>query len=143
MNYDCNVSTVSLFDRIMTVCVKITQGKIMANANPPSGLISMAASVAGLDSRAENLKVGQKLKYRALCVLVSIVHSLLEWTKNYPVNNQNIENILLDSLEFSAESIAESPVTLVRNPLDFIKMTSVKIVISLMHLEKYERYTAK
>lgn len=120
----------------MTVCVKITQGKIMAHANPPSGLMSMAASVAGLDSRAENIKVCQKLKYRALCVLVSIIHSLLEWTKNYPVNSQNSENILLESLEFSSESISEAPVTLVKNPLDFIKMTSVNSLQSLIHLEK-------
>ena len=127
VNYDCNVATVSLFDRILKVCVKIAQGKIVAQSRPTSGLISMAASVAGLDSRAENLKIGQRLKYRALCVLVSIVHSLLEWTKDYHSSNRKNENLLLEALEFSQDSISDAPVTLVRNPLGLIKMTSVRI----------------
>jgi hypothetical protein len=96
----------------------------------------MAASVTGFDSRAENIKTGQRLKYRALCVLVSIVHSLLEWTKGYPTNNSNNDNTLLDGLEFSKESLSDKPVTLVKNPLGLIKMTSVRIFI-FNFLEKH------
>jgi len=124
VNYDCNVAAVSLFDRILGVCVKITQ---MAYSNPSSSLISIAASVTGYDSRAENIKTGQRLKYRALCVLVTIVHSLLEWTRNYPANNPNNNATLLDGLEFSTDSFVNEPVTLVKNPLVLIKMTSVRI----------------
>ena len=115
----------SLFDRIVSSCVKITQGKIVTLPASSSGLMSMAASVTGMDSRAENLKFGQKLKYRALSILVSIVHSLLEWAKEYPCKIGKNQSPLIYAKEFQKIFVSETPVTLVKNPLGIIRMTSV------------------
>ncbi|KAJ3386305.1 Brefeldin A-inhibited guanine nucleotide-exchange protein 2 [Lobulomyces angularis] len=100
INYDCNLSVVSIFERIVNVCAKCSQGgqgvavpddgNWTQNEIPApavnSGLLSYAASAAGLgsllgDSKSEVNKIQEKkLKVKSLSCLVAIVNSLVEWS---------------------------------------------------------------
>lgn len=134
VNYDCDFATASLFERLVNACVKIAQGKGTVHL-PPSGIMSLAASAAGFDSKAEIWKFqDQKLKLRALSVLVSVVTSLLEWIKDlspelmiFQTRDASVE----ESRRYSVkEAIVDpAPVILNKRPLSSINMSSVSHIL--------------
>ncbi|KAJ3206765.1 Brefeldin A-inhibited guanine nucleotide-exchange protein 2, partial [Dinochytrium kinnereticum] len=77
LNYDCDLSAVSIFERIVSVCARVAQGKESTVAAPPMTLMGYA----GLDGRAEVGRAqDRRLRLRGLCCLVAIVNSLVEWS---------------------------------------------------------------
>lgn len=107
----------------MDSCVKIIQGK--SQHVPSSGLMSFA----GFDTRGEVLKLqDQKLKIRALNVLVTIVSSLLEWTKDL---SPDLKYLLIteeksEIKETNEESwIDDLPIILTKRPLKQMKINKV------------------
>ncbi|KND04045.1 hypothetical protein, variant [Spizellomyces punctatus DAOM BR117] len=87
LNYDCDIAMVSIFERIVNVCSRVAQGRD-SNAPPaPTGLMGLAASAAGLDTKEQLLKAQERrLKLRGLCCLVALVTSLTEWSKDVAPN---------------------------------------------------------
>ncbi|KAI8827392.1 hypothetical protein BJ741DRAFT_540639, partial [Chytriomyces cf. hyalinus JEL632] len=77
LNYDCDMNSISLFERILTVCTRVAQGKERILAQPiPMTLMGLA----GFDNRAEVGRLQEaKLRLRGLVCLVSIVESLVDW----------------------------------------------------------------
>ncbi|TPX34634.1 hypothetical protein SmJEL517_g02669 [Synchytrium microbalum] len=81
LNYDCDLAMVSIFEKIVAVCSRAAQGRETPAAPAPTGIMSLAASAAGLDSKSDLVKAQEKrLKLRGLCCLVAIMNSLVEWT---------------------------------------------------------------
>ncbi|KAJ3152336.1 Brefeldin A-inhibited guanine nucleotide-exchange protein 2 [Geranomyces michiganensis] len=87
INNDCDIAMVSLFERIVTVCSRVAQGRDVVLPVAPTGLMGFAVSAAGLDSK-DNLKRLQerRLRLRGLCCLVALVNSLAEWSKDVAPN---------------------------------------------------------
>ncbi|KAJ3411239.1 Brefeldin A-inhibited guanine nucleotide-exchange protein 2 [Chytridiales sp. JEL 0842] len=82
LNYDCDLATVSLFERIVSVCARVAQGKVSQIQNPPLSLIGQMVSVASWGDNKEVVMKAQDKKLRmggALCLL-AIVYSLVEWS---------------------------------------------------------------
>ncbi|KAJ3127570.1 Brefeldin A-inhibited guanine nucleotide-exchange protein 2 [Nowakowskiella sp. JEL0407] len=76
LNYDCDLGMVSVFEKIVGVCEKITQGKELVIPSS-SGMLGF-----GNDSKADLMKAqDRRLKLRGLCCLVAIVNSLVDWSK--------------------------------------------------------------
>ncbi|KAJ3232185.1 Brefeldin A-inhibited guanine nucleotide-exchange protein 2 [Chytriomyces hyalinus] len=77
LNYDCDMNSISIFERILTVCTRVAQGKERILAQPiPMTLMGLA----GFDNRAEVGRLQEaKLRLRGLVCLVSIVESLVDW----------------------------------------------------------------
>ncbi|KAJ3187144.1 Brefeldin A-inhibited guanine nucleotide-exchange protein 1 [Gaertneriomyces sp. JEL0708] len=81
VNYDCDIAMVSLFERIVTVCSRVSQGRENSSANMAGGLVGFAVSAAGLDTREQMVKTQEKrLKLMGLCCLAALVQSLVEWS---------------------------------------------------------------
>ncbi|KAJ3232844.1 guanine nucleotide exchange protein for ADP-robosylation factor [Chytriomyces hyalinus] len=78
LNYDCDMNSISLFERILTVCTRVAQGKERILAQPiPMTLMGLA----GFDNRAEVGRLQEaKLRLRGLVCLVAIVESLVDWS---------------------------------------------------------------
>ncbi|KAJ3172713.1 Brefeldin A-inhibited guanine nucleotide-exchange protein 1 [Geranomyces variabilis] len=87
INNDCDIAMVSLFERIVTVCSRVAQGRDVVLPVAPTGLMGFAVSAAGLDTK-DNLKRLQerRLRLRGLCCLVALVNSLAEWSKDIAPN---------------------------------------------------------
>ncbi|KAJ3056406.1 Brefeldin A-inhibited guanine nucleotide-exchange protein 2 [Rhizophlyctis rosea] len=84
LNYDCDLTAVSIFERIVSTCGRIAQGRDSSQApaaSISSGLMSYAVSAAGLDSKEQLIRAQERrLKLRGLCCLVAIVNSLVDWS---------------------------------------------------------------
>ncbi|KAI8846695.1 hypothetical protein BC829DRAFT_445129 [Chytridium lagenaria] len=81
VNYDCDLSAVSIFERIVSVCARVAQGKESTVAAPPMTLMGYAASAAGLDNKIELVRAqDRRLRLRGLVCLVAIVNSLVDWS---------------------------------------------------------------
>ncbi|KAJ3333063.1 Brefeldin A-inhibited guanine nucleotide-exchange protein 2 [Blyttiomyces sp. JEL0837] len=80
LNYDCDLATGSVFERIVNVCAKVAQGKEANLPQPQMTLMGLAASAAGLDNRVEIVRAQEKrLRLRGLMCLVAIVTSMAVW----------------------------------------------------------------
>ncbi|KAI8821421.1 uncharacterized protein EV422DRAFT_495953, partial [Fimicolochytrium jonesii] len=83
LNYDCDISMVSLFERIVNVCSRVAQGRDTSTPVAATGIMGFAVSAAGLDSKEQLVKAqDRRLKLRGLCCLVALVNSLAEWSKD-------------------------------------------------------------
>ncbi|KAJ3097757.1 Brefeldin A-inhibited guanine nucleotide-exchange protein 2 [Phlyctochytrium planicorne] len=81
VNYDCDLNSVSIFERIVSVCARVAQGKESTVAAAPMTLMGYAASAAGLGDRTELLRAqDRRLRLRGLVCLVAIVNSLVDWS---------------------------------------------------------------
>jgi hypothetical protein len=81
LNYDCDLEMVSLFERIVSVCARVAQGKVSQVQQPPMTLMGLAVSAAGLDNKAEVMKLQDKsLRLRGAMCLLAIIQSLVEWS---------------------------------------------------------------
>ncbi|KAJ3307491.1 Brefeldin A-inhibited guanine nucleotide-exchange protein 2, partial [Blyttiomyces sp. JEL0837] len=81
LNYDCDLATVSIFERIISSCAKVAQGKEANLPMPTMTLMGLAASAAGYDNRAEIVRSQEKkLRMRGLVCLVAIINSMVEWS---------------------------------------------------------------
>ncbi|KAJ3299337.1 Brefeldin A-inhibited guanine nucleotide-exchange protein 1 [Borealophlyctis nickersoniae] len=82
LNYDCDLNAVSVFERIISACGRVAQGRSDAAQQPASsGMLSYAVSAAGLDSKEQLVRAQERrLKLRGLCCLVAVVNSLVEWS---------------------------------------------------------------
>lgn len=73
---------VSLFERIVSACSRVAQGREPTTPSSATGLMGLAASVTGMDTKEQNVKAQERrLKLRGLCCLVALVNSLGEWSK--------------------------------------------------------------
>ena len=127
INYDCDFAAASIFERMVNTCVKIAQGKNI-HLPPPSGLMSLA-SAAGFDSRAEAKSQEQRLRLRALCVLVAIVMSLVDWTSELAPDVhffQATPATVRESGNGSPQPDDPMPVIVDKRPLRGIKLSSVR-----------------
>jgi brefeldin A-inhibited guanine nucleotide-exchange protein len=69
LNYDCDLTSASVYDRIVNICAKIAQTKSEAAPSPVS-LLSFAASVAGFETKTDVNKIQEKrLQLRSLVSL--------------------------------------------------------------------------
>ena len=96
VNYDCDMAMTSIFERIMTTCCKITQGRSESLPKPSnSSSFGIVGFAVGLDSSKNELirEQGRKIIHRALATLVTAVHSLNLWCRDK-----------LDSASISPES---------------------------------------
>ncbi|KAJ3033191.1 Brefeldin A-inhibited guanine nucleotide-exchange protein 2 [Rhizophlyctis rosea] len=81
LNYDCDLTAVSIFERIVSACGRVAQGRDTNQTPAASGLMSYAVSAAGLDSKEQLIRAQERrLKLRGLCCLVAIVNSLVDWS---------------------------------------------------------------
>ncbi len=126
INYDCDFSAASIFERMVSTCVKIAQGK---NQNIPlqSGLMSLA-SAAGFDSRAEAKSQEQRLRLRALCVLVAVVTSLVDWTRELAPDVRFFHSLAVTENK-SPVPDGLMPVILNKRPLQGINLSSVCFIL--------------
>lgn len=127
INYDCDFAAASIFERMVNTCVKIAQGKHL-HLPPPSGLMSLA-SAAGFDSRAEAKSQEQRLRLRALYVLVAVVMSLVGWTSDL-ASNVNVFQAMPGTVKESGKSSPQAedpmPVFVDKRPMRGIKLSSVR-----------------
>ncbi|KAJ3192256.1 Brefeldin A-inhibited guanine nucleotide-exchange protein 2 [Irineochytrium annulatum] len=87
INYDCDLATVSLFERIVSVCARVAQGKESTVAPAPMTLMGYAASAAGLDLKGDLVRAQDKrLRLRGLVCLVAIINSLVDWSAELAPN---------------------------------------------------------
>ncbi|KAI8612736.1 hypothetical protein BC830DRAFT_1135388 [Chytriomyces sp. MP71] len=78
LNYDCDLASVSIYERIVGVCTRVAQGKERVMQAPIP--LTLMGSL-GFDNRAEVLKQQEaRLRLRGLVCLVAIVDSLVTWS---------------------------------------------------------------
>jgi brefeldin A-inhibited guanine nucleotide-exchange protein len=78
LNYDCDLTTISLFERIISVCCKVAQGKEAASV-PQLTLMGLAASAAGFGSSQTELIRNQEkaIRRKGLLSLVALISALV------------------------------------------------------------------
>ncbi|KAI9353054.1 hypothetical protein DFJ73DRAFT_829294 [Zopfochytrium polystomum] len=90
LNYDCDLATLSLFERVVQVCGKVAQGKEINLPPPPMTLMGLAASAAGFSSQNDAHRSNEKiLRRRALICLIALVCSLAERTAAFMPRQDN------------------------------------------------------
>ncbi|KAI9298908.1 Sec7-domain-containing protein [Neoconidiobolus thromboides FSU 785] len=118
VNYDCNIGSSSIFENMMDLLSKVAQGrqtKNIPNQNNKKGRIFN-------DSNSTNdISEDRWLKVRGLRCLVTVLNSLVEWSKG---NNNNNNNKTIDSRENTPiQSISEVdglPVVVNKNHLEHV-----------------------
>ncbi|TPX46167.1 hypothetical protein SeMB42_g03807 [Synchytrium endobioticum] len=86
LNYDCDLSMISIFEKIVVATSRAAQGRDTPPPTNTSSIMSLAA-VTGLDSKQELAKAQEKrLRLRGLCCLVAIMNALVEWTYDLAPN---------------------------------------------------------
>ena len=133
INYDCDFATASIFERIVSACVKLAQGK-NSSSTLPAGFMSLAASATGLDSKNELAKLQeQRLRLRSLCVLVAIISSLVDWSKDMTPDIPFFRNLFSPQESPPGQTqdltLESTPVVLNKRPLNHISMTSVSLYL--------------
>ncbi|KAG9290332.1 hypothetical protein G9A89_007063 [Geosiphon pyriformis] len=123
LNYDCDLSMASVFERIVNALSRVAQGRSKNTGGSAMGsLIGAHASGLLLENRADLAALQEKrLKVRGLKCLVIIVKSLVEWCKDLDGNTSvgaNGSNAQVHREKLIPE-IAEDklPVIFSKNPL--------------------------
>ncbi|OAJ43833.1 hypothetical protein BDEG_27149 [Batrachochytrium dendrobatidis JEL423] len=107
VNYDCDMATSSVFEKIINICAKITQGRAdLSSKSASHSSFAIVGFAVGLDSKAELIREqDQKLKIKGLCALVAAIQSLDTWCQeplpqDMPiVQNHDISQLLPESTD--------------------------------------------
>ncbi|CAG8561265.1 2082_t:CDS:2 [Diversispora eburnea] len=121
LNYDCDITMVSVFERIVTSLSKVAQLRTKVSNKSSRGI--MGSNSAGLELIALHDKT---LKVKGLRCLVAIVKSLIEWCKDLERKN-GVEsprqllpqNPTLDTVE------DKTPIIFSKNPLLSINFSTL------------------
>lgn len=131
VNYDCEIGREGIFEKIVEVCGRVTQGITPGNGNhegqkskAPSGGQAAQAGPLSEDER--------KLKQQGLRSLVAIVESLVDWSKSVaPVSSAGSDPASLPhdgglaatgrvGISSDVRSLEAVPILLLKNPLSTI-----------------------
>ncbi|CAG8673236.1 3800_t:CDS:2 [Dentiscutata erythropus] len=120
LNYDCDISMVSVFERIVTSLSKVAQ--LRTKIPSSSGMSSL---IGGGSATAELIAMQDKvLKLKGLKCMVAIVNSLIEWCKDLERRNGN------DSPPSQSQNPApdftedKAPIIFSKNPLSSINFST-------------------
>ncbi|CAG8710289.1 3578_t:CDS:2, partial [Acaulospora morrowiae] len=84
LNYDCDISMVSVFERIVTSLSKVSQLRTKTSGKSGRASLIMGNSSSGLETI---ILQDKQLKVKGLKCLVDIVKSLIEWCKDLERKN--------------------------------------------------------
>ncbi|KAI8899412.1 hypothetical protein BC833DRAFT_647915 [Globomyces pollinis-pini] len=129
LNYDCEFEMVSIYEKMISICSRITQGRgESSNFAAKSG---GALSALGFgDPKLELIKQqDRRLHLRSLCILSAIIESLVKWcgelippsVVSAPLSGKLGSAQDEDPLA-NKSSFADNPVVVVKNPLNAISM---------------------
>jgi hypothetical protein len=110
-NYDCDLSMVSLFEKIMTVTTRIGQGRSAASKS--SGTILGFNTETKSDLAKSHDK---QLRFKSLCVLEAIMSSLVDWSTEHKDKNNGSPSSLYDPDIFSPVIVSN------KNPINYISL---------------------
>ncbi|KAJ3071312.1 Brefeldin A-inhibited guanine nucleotide-exchange protein 2 [Podochytrium sp. JEL0797] len=82
LNYDCDLNSISLFERVLSVCTRVAQGKEDKMKDAPLTLLGLVGSATGFGGEARGEVVRReegKLKVGGAVCLVAVVGSLVVW----------------------------------------------------------------
>ncbi|KAJ1330546.1 hypothetical protein BSLG_009308 [Batrachochytrium salamandrivorans] len=110
VNYDCDMAMSSVFEKIINICSKITQGRTESSSKASvSSSFGIVGYAVGLDSKAELVREqDRRLKVGGLCALVAAIQSLQTWSQD-PVSQDNTSNPSQDKLLADADASCFSP----------------------------------
>ncbi|KAI9329427.1 hypothetical protein BDR26DRAFT_842136 [Obelidium mucronatum] len=94
LNYDCDLQSISLFERVCTVCSRVAQGKEILLQQAPLTLMGLVGSATGFGDggRSEVVRMQEgRLKLRGALCLVAIVNSLVVWGCDIPTLAEDLE----------------------------------------------------
>ncbi|CAG8632618.1 9478_t:CDS:2, partial [Ambispora leptoticha] len=133
LNYDCDISMASLFERIVHALSRVAQGRSKnASGSAMGSLIGAHASGLLLENRADLAALHEKkLKVRGLKCLVTIIKSLVEWCKDLDGNNSSgdQEPQVQQNREKLPEIIEDkTPVIFSKHPLLNVSMKSFTLL---------------
>ncbi|KAK9719991.1 guanine nucleotide exchange protein for ADP-robosylation factor [Basidiobolus ranarum] len=137
LNYDCDISTASIFERIVNSLSRIAQGRTSKAGSTVGGIIGTHAAGLLLDNTADLAIVQEnRLKLRGLKCLVAIIDSLVDWGKDphstggrlSPEEKKSSEEVEVHSFNDRVTSptledgFQQHPVIVSKNPLHSISL---------------------
>lgn len=130
----------SIYEKMISICSKITQGIItffhnLLGRGESASFVSKSSagtlsSVFG-DSKQELIKQqDRRLHLRALCILAAIIKSLVTWTKE--IEKKKAINDKEPTKNSSDDDFLEAnPVVIGKNPLHAVSMKQVMLLLFL------------
>lgn len=95
LNYDCDLNLESIFEKLINSCARIAQGR---------GLKKNSKS-----SNQNDISIQQETELR-ICgskCLVSIINSMVEWTKELQPNNEDPNDLSINGIDDDVENASE------------------------------------
>lgn len=138
LNYDCEFEMSSIYEKLISICSRITQGSwkdlifnVIGRGDSASFVSKAntgALSVVFGDSKQELVKQqDRRLQLRSLCILTAIIQSLVSWTKEIEAKalERRISSSTIEGVSNEA-TVEANPVVVGKNPLLAISMRQVE-----------------
>lgn len=116
INYDCDLNSVSLFEKSVTICCKLAQSKLVVPDTNQTTIYNIASIAIGFENKNDQMRaLEKKLRVQSVACLAAIAKSMVIWSTHKTFQSRGVDT----------DDTYEDPVTIVagKNPLNSLMLS--------------------